>query len=188
MAIDLGAYSGLSSIMMKDRVGAHGVVLAVDPDPKNIDCMAHNFSMYTKLTGLKIEQTECAVWNHAKGLVFSSEGNMGSSAVEVVGNGRGNNIVVPSITLSELVEKFSLPRVDFIKCDIEGAENVIFEDAKFFVLHRPKIIIEPHHVNGVLTTEKFVSDLQVHGYTFRQVTDIGMGGHLIECMPTAKYF
>ena len=184
VAIDLGAYSGLSSIMMKERVGAHGVVIAVDPDPKNIDCMTHNFSMYTKLSGLKIEQTECAIWNHSKGLVFSSEGNMGSSAVDVVGDARGSNIVVPSITLSQLAEKFSLTRVDFIKCDIEGAENIIFEDAKFFALHHPKIIIEPHLVNGVLTTEKFISDLQAYGYTFRQVTDTGMGGHLIECTPT----
>jgi FkbM family methyltransferase len=184
VAIDLGAYSGLSSILMKERVGDHGIVLAVDADPKNIDCMAHNFSMYTKITGSKIEQFESAVWNHSKGIVFSSEGNMGSSAIEIVGNGRGDNIIAPSITLSQLMDKFSLSKVDFIKCDIEGAEAVIFEDNKFFATHRPKIIIEPHHVNGILTTDKFKSDLQVYGYSFREVTDVGMGGDLIECVPS----
>jgi FkbM family methyltransferase len=58
---------------------------------------------------------------------------MGSSAASIVGNNRGLVSKVASFTLSSIANKFKLQRVDFIKCDVEGAEKVIFTVLRYLV-------------------------------------------------------
>ena len=114
-ALDLGAYSGLTSIIFSEAVGITGTVVAVDADQRNIECIKRNFINYKKYFDKNIALLEGAVWNHNNGLEFSCEGNMGSSAASIVGNKRGSVIKVPSFTLSSIADKFNLKRVDFMK-------------------------------------------------------------------------
>lgn len=180
--IDLGAYSGLTSILFKEKVGSLGRVIALDADKQNIEACNKNFSLYKKLTSNNIDLVFGAIWNHCNGLSFSSEGNMGSSAVEIVGN-RGQTEQVRSFTLSKIAKYANLDYIDFIKCDIEGAEAVIFEDGDFFNSYRPRIIIETHLVSGEETTEKCIRDLSKYGYICKRIIQEGVGLPLLECYP-----
>jgi FkbM family methyltransferase len=182
-AIDIGAYSGLTSLVFKDIVGPSGTVIAIDADQFNMTALKKNASAYESVTHNKIEILYGAVWTHDKGLEFSTEGNMGSSAADIVGSGRGSIVKVPSFKLSQVAKMFNLDKVDFIKCDIEGAESVIFEDDEFFKEFHPRIIVETHMVNGKETTEKCVSDLESYGYTCKRVVQTGSTLPLIECYP-----
>ena len=182
VVLDLGAYSGLTSIIFKEAVGNSGVVVSVDADCQNIEAINKNLNLYKKISGNDIDLLYGAVWNHCNGLSFSSEGNMGSSAAEIVGI-RGNEVRVKSYTLDEISKIFDLNRLDFIKCDVEGAENVIFEGGEFFKKYRPRIIIETHLVNGIETTEKCIKDLGCHGYSCRRIEQKGVTLPLVECYP-----
>ncbi len=181
VALDLGAYSGLTSIMFRELCGTNGRVIAVDADEGNIAAIRENFEMYRERTGRKIELLEGAVWTHGNGISFSSEGNMGSSAVEIVGNRVGAANLVPSFTLSDIADRFSLDRIDFIKCDIEGGEGVIFTDGPFFVRFKPRIIVEVHPVGGKMTTDAVQRALSPHGYRFRMIEQAGESLPLMEC-------
>ena len=183
VAIDLGAYSGLTSILFKELVGKSGRVIAVDADSVNLESIKRNFNLYSKITDSKIDVLSGAIWNHCDGLNFSSEGNMGSSATDIVGDLRGANDLTKSYTLSKLAEVFSLEEIHFIKCDIEGAERVIFEDSKFFENFKPRIIIECHVVDDIDTTKKCVEDLSKYGYTCKPIEQFGVSLPLIECYP-----
>ncbi len=183
--LDLGAYSGLTSIIFSEAVGKAGTVVAVDADQRNIECIKRNFSNYKKYFDKNIFLLEGAVWKHSSGLEFSCEGNMGSSAASIVGNKRGNVIKVASFTLSAIADKFNLQRVDFMKVDIEGAENVIFEDKEFFQKFLPRIIMETHLVDDKMTTEKCISDLKAYGYSCKQIIQEGSTAPLLECIPPA---
>jgi hypothetical protein len=108
---------------------------------------------------------------------------MGSSAASILGRNRGSVHSVPSFTLSALCARFDLSRVDFVKCDIEGAEQVIFGDEAFFQRFRPKIMIEPHMLAGVETTAACVSQLQRFGYTCRRIDQEGVSLPLLQCVP-----
>ena len=88
---------------------------------------------------------------------------MGSSATEIVGDGRGNVVQSPSITLDAIAANFALSRVSFIKCDVEGAEVHIF-NSDFLRNFRPRLIIEPHIVNGALCDDEVSNRLRVLGY------------------------
>jgi FkbM family methyltransferase len=181
--IDLGAYSGLTSIVFKEKVGNLGRVIAVDADSDNMKTIAENIKLYKSITGNNIDIIFGAVWNHSNGLSFSTEGNMGSAASEIVGVNRGSVDMIRSYTLSALCEIGKVKSVDFIKCDVEGAEAVIFEDEKFFQSHRPRIIIETHLKDGIETTDKCIFDLTKFGYECRKIIQTGVVLPLIECYP-----
>jgi FkbM family methyltransferase len=181
--LDLGAYSGFTSIIFSQAVGETGTVVAVDADIQNIDCIKRNFSNYKKYSDNKIFLLEGAVWENNDGLEFSCEGNMGSSAASIVGNNRGLVSKVASFTLSSIANKFKLQRVDFIKCDVEGAEKVIFTDQEFFKKFLPRIIIEPHIIDGLETTKKCIFDLETYGYSCKKIIQEGVSLPLLECLP-----
>lgn len=183
--LDLGAYSGLTSIIFKQIVGSSGRVVAVDADSENIRAIKTNLNLYRKVTSNNIDLLFGAVWNHSDGLSFSTEGNMGSSAAEIVGTQRGSIDFIRSFTLSEICNTEKIDCLDFIKCDIEGAEAVIFEDEIFLRNHLPKIIIEPHLKDGVETTEKCIADLSKFGYKCKKTVQVGVSLPLLECYPPA---
>jgi FkbM family methyltransferase len=183
VVLDLGAYSGLTSILFAEAVGKMGTVIAVDADQRNIECIKRNLSNYKRHFGKNISLLEGAVWEHNNGLEFSCEGNMGSSAASIVGNKRGSVSKVPSFTLSSIANLFKLQRVDFMKVDVEGAEKVIFEDKDFFRNFLPKIIIETHIVDNMMTTGKCISDLKSYGYKCEQIIQKGVTAPLLQCIP-----
>jgi len=184
VALDLGAYSGLTSILFKDLVGKNGTVVAVEADLENIESIKKNFKLYNTVTGNDIKLIHGAAWIHNNGLSFSREGSMGSSATETVGPDRGFNSVVPSYTLSRIAEELNLSQIDFIKCDIEGAEAVLFEDTEFFKKYRPRIIVEPHNnYHGVRTTDKVIADLTANNYQHNIIEQYGVHLPLIEFIP-----
>lgn len=181
--IDLGAYSALTSLVFKDIVGPEGTVIAVDADRANLIAVEKNVANYKAMTGLQVEVLYGAVWRHDEGLEFSAEGNMGSSAATIVGTDRGAIVQVPSFRLSDIADRYGLTHVDLIKADIEGAETAIFEDKGFFERFRPKIVVEPHYVDGRDTSIKVSADLEAHGYSCRAVPQFGSTTPLLECTP-----
>ena len=74
-----------------------------------------------------------------------------------------------------------MDKVDFIKCDVEGAESVIFNDDEFFNKFKPKIIVEPHYVNGELTLMKVQNSLKKYGYKFDLIEQHGVALPLLHC-------
>ncbi|MDB5619758.1 FkbM family methyltransferase [Tardiphaga sp.] len=183
VVIDLGAYSGLTSIVFDQALHGDGRVIALEADKLNSAACKKNFALYTKFSGRTVDLVEAAVWRDNNGISFSSEGSMGSSAVDIVGTGRGEHTKVSSITLERLVQQFNLDRVDFIKCDIEGGEVAIFDQPEFFARFKPKIVIECHDLQGANTSTICEAVLGKFGYTFQLVEQHGYPLPLLMCTP-----
>lgn len=183
VVLDLGAYSGLTSIIFSNAMNNKGRVIAVEADETNYYSCEKNISLHNKFYGGGVELLYSAVWKNCDGVEFSVEGNMGSSVVDMVGQGRAKKIKVPSVTLNQIAEQFDLSKIDFIKCDIEGAEREIFDDAAFFQKYRPKIMVECHHVAGDLTAAHVEKVLNKYGYTCQLVDQLGYPLPLLMCAP-----
>jgi FkbM family methyltransferase len=183
VVIDLGAYSALTSIMFDQRVGQTGLVVAIEADRENYLTCVKNLSLYEKITKKKIHLVNAAIWRDTDGVMFSSEGSMASSAVDLVGNDRAENIFVKTVTLMSLVNDFKLERVDFIKCDIEGAESVVLNAPEFFNKYKPRIVIECHIIDGVSTEYSCRSFMENFGYTCTLVDQEGYQLKLLLCHP-----
>jgi len=171
--IDLGAYAGLSSMLFSCKVGAKGRVIALEPDPENYRCANINLDMFNRLTGFSLELLNAALWVDDAGLDFSADGCMGSSAVEYVGT-RGHAVRVETITLEQLAYERSIGQVDFLKCDIEGAENKVFENSSFLKTSVRKMVVEIHRSANGLTSDTLLPQLQCLGFRCELVTQYGV--------------
>lgn len=171
--VDLGAYAGMSGMLFKQAVGPKGRVVALEPDPANYRCAQVNLDLFRRLTGLDIELLTCAVWVDGQGLAFSSDGCMGSSAQEYVGI-RGESIRVPTMTLDNLFADYALDRVDLLKCDVEGAEDKIFEISSALRTLVKRMVVEIHNPPGGLTSQILVPQLEAMGFHCQLVKQYGV--------------
>jgi FkbM family methyltransferase len=71
-------------------------------------------------------------------------------------NRGGDHFMVDCITIPDLIEKYNLDHVDFIKLDVEGSETIALnKDVIEYMSNKvSKILIEFHEVNGIGYTEQ----------------------------------
>jgi FkbM family methyltransferase len=178
--LDLGSYCGLTAIIFKNAVGSSGTVVSIEADPLNFDCAKKNIEAYEKQTGMGVKLLNRAVWSSNGSVQFLAESGLGSAVAQVLPRSSGKETVcVPTITLSSIVKEFSLPRIDIIKADIEGAEFESFSDAAFFSDHRPVIVFE----SGGKELRRIRSLLKSYGYVCKTHPQFGARLPLVVCKP-----
>ncbi len=185
IVLDIGAYSAVTSIIFAQLVGPRGHVYAFEADETNYNCATTNVEMAESVMGLNnITLFHKAIWSHSNGVLFSHEGSMGSSAVDITGGGRGKERIVPSTTLEDFCSEIGLKRIDFVKVDIEGGEiELLKNSAETFRRVHAKLIVEPHRVNGEMTTEQCCNLLEAAGFAVHVRGKVGESEPLIEAVP-----
>jgi FkbM family methyltransferase len=187
VVIDLGCYSGLTSIAFSKAVGVTGKVVALEPDPLNLSAAKCNIARHSLLS--KIDNI--VLLNNAAGagrgvISFTSEGAMGSADTSVIGSYRGTSFEAICLGLQDIVDSCHLEKVDFIKMDIEGAESSVLGGAQgFFERYRPRLIVEPHIIDNVHSKTAVVSILRGYGYHCEVIEQTGVSLPLVTAVPEA---
>lgn len=168
IVLDLGAYAGIASILFSKLAGNAGRVISYEPDPENLEAAKLNLAAHQEHSGLSnVRLHPHAIWSHENGLEFSSDGNMGSSASQIVGK-RGRVHRVQTVTLDGIMRDNNLEAITFIKMDIEGAEvEVIANSLDLLKEFRPAIVMESHLVNNAPSADICETLLQSIGYETR---------------------
>jgi FkbM family methyltransferase len=141
--VDVGANVGAYSLFVAAQAGLGARILAVEPQPDVFDRLAYNIRQNPFGT---IKAVACAVADKTGELtLFLDPRNKGESSVKIVGSSQAPMIRVPAVTLLELLTSEGFTRLDALKLDVEGAEDLIldpfFRDAPAS-LHPALIIIE----------------------------------------------
>jgi FkbM family methyltransferase len=180
--LDLGSYSGLSSIIFNQHVGPTGTVIAIEADPINANSSDINFNKAKEVWGFSPHLVKKAIWHEETVLEFAAESNLGSAVKALLPRSKVPGVHVPTVTLSKLVFEFNLKSVDAIKADIEGAEYWAFSDKIFFSEFHPKIIFEPAEEQSQYTKESQITALlESYGYKCTKIKQIGSPLPLIFC-------
>jgi FkbM family methyltransferase len=166
--IDVGAHQGRYAIQFSRRVGEKGVVLAVEPDDRNLALLTRNL----ELNGIhNVLSIRGACWSHREPLQFSQGSTLDLSRVTQSPAKKGDLIGLP---LDDLVAEVALRRVDLVKIDVEGAELEVLEGARRVLSEfRPSLFVECHRI-----LSDVVGWLQTHGYVVhreKQDPDHGEG-------------
>ncbi len=142
IVIDAGANLGLFTAY----AACYGKkVYAFEPIPKTLELL----NMTQKLYGNKINIIKKALSNRTATVKMTDIEYFGQNRIcRYIFDQKRRNVDVDAITLDSFVENFAIPRIDFIKADIEGEErNMLLGATKVLQKFAPKLAICTYHNN-----------------------------------------
>ncbi len=155
IVLDAGLFDSTVLRRFALAVGPQGHVYGFEPEPANFASVQHSVRKYGDPGNITLIN---------KGL-FSRRGNMHISAQGPSGTLLSEACCDASpcevVDVDSFVEEYSLPRVDLIKMDIEGAELAALGGAENTILRwKPKLhICAYHHIEDIIDIPQFVKKL-----------------------------
>jgi FkbM family methyltransferase len=132
-AVDIGAHVGIWSRRLAvdfDRV------IAFEPMPKHIECHKKNCEEYDNVELKEIGLSDV----NEERMMQTKDNNSGMSTLLTP------RWKLPSTSVkiqTRTLDSYNLPRMDFIKMDVEGWEEHVLSGARHTIIkHRPRIYIE----------------------------------------------
>jgi FkbM family methyltransferase len=139
VVVDAGAHIGFFTIRASRLVGSDGLVIAVEPHPENYEMLLQNIRLNSLNNVIPIK----AALGNRQGFAELSIDRKWTSGHSIVFRKSANSIRVPLTTLDSLIKRLSLAHVDFIKIDVEGAEYMLLEGARWTLKsNSPRLAIE----------------------------------------------
>jgi len=137
IVFDIGAYVGDTALWFSKAVGPQGKVYAFEPEPGNFEKLKANLERNNVTNVIPLQLA-----------VSETEGEMqvssaaGSSVITQAGTG----LSVKVTTIDKFMEANKLPRVDFIKMDVEGHELKVLEGAHETIqAFKPSLALSAYH-------------------------------------------
>ena len=164
--VDIGANVGLFSLFVAARAGAQARILAIDPEPGNLQRLEFNIGANP---GVPIKAIAKALSDES-GVVaveLNRRDRGGTRTKKLDQDGvRPKTVRVPSATLLQLLTDKAVDTVDALKIDVEGFEDVIlppfFRDAPQRLWPRVAIIED----SRASWTSDLMAAMQARGYRF----------------------
>lgn len=174
---DIGANEGVFSMFFSKAVAPMGKVIAFEPHPANCSKLLEHMRL-NNISNVTLVTTGVGKENGNATLIYREDDLAVSTVVE--GRGRrildekaGKAIEIEVDTLDRLSR--TLPKPDFIKIDVEGAElEVLLGMEEIIRTHRPRLLIEIHGMGGgkqskIDNGKKVIHFLAARGYSIYHV-------------------
>ena len=138
--VDIGANVGGYALFVAALAGPSARVLAIEPQPEIFERLVFNIGLNPFGT---VKALECAVTDRDGTVtLFVDPSNSGQSSVRFVNSlQRSVAVKVTAKTLKTVVAEEQLTRIDAMKVDVEGAEELILEP--FFRHVAPEPVADP---------------------------------------------
>jgi FkbM family methyltransferase len=179
VAFDIGANIGLHSILLSHLIGPQGKLHAFEPNPELIPALSRTLSELGNATlhtiALSDKEDESALFVPPDDSMASLVNWTGVTNFWSADDSR--QIICQQRRMDDLVKEGVLPPPDFIKCDVEGAELLVFQGGQR-TLERADAPIILFEVNkdaaggfgyGVSGAKDFLADLKSPRYQFFKV-------------------
>ena len=122
------------------------LVIAIEPAPENIECLRRNFA--AEAASGRVVIYEKGVWDKDDFLTINvAPGNPAADSFVITPEGSQAGQKLPLTTIDKLVAELKLPCVDYIKMDIEGAEQrAILGAAETLRRCHPRLALSSYHL------------------------------------------
>lgn len=158
IVLDLGAHVGYYTVLASVLVGDTGQVIAFEPEPENLYFL-HRHVKLNKCDNVTV--IEACVADSSGECTFRREGT-GTGHIDEAGA-----LTVPVLSLDELLADGAIPRPDYMKIDVEGAELRVLQGACQLIADaRPTIFLSVH---GEQLRDDCSQFLKARGYQLRPI-------------------
>ncbi len=148
---DVGANAGFLSLIFAKRYAPNGAVYAYEPDPVIFEQLQENLAVNDSIKNLFLNQialqddpgkTE-SLFNIRRAIDGDANENCGLSSLLNIQLHTVDRVTVNVSTLDKEVSSLSLQRLDFIKIDVEGCENIVLAGGRHSIIQfKPTILWE----------------------------------------------
>jgi len=162
--VDIGANVGLYSLFVAACAGQRARILAIEPQPGILDRLRFNLAANPE-AAVTVLPVAVADRDGEIALVLDTSDSGGTHIEKQAASRAGGAVRVPCRTLLALAREAAFERIDALKIDVEGAEDLVLVP---FLRDAPRalwphlILIEDTH--GLWQTDLFAL-LEQHGYT-----------------------
>ena len=142
--LDIGANEGLFSVFASRRVGPTGKLIAFEPSHRELERLRANLSL-NKTCNVQVEAFALAEASGTAELRICEYGHEGQNTLGDFAHDvhQSGTQMVQVGTLDEYLDEHPADRLDFIKMDVEGAEQKVLEGArKTIASFKPVILLE----------------------------------------------
>jgi FkbM family methyltransferase len=143
VVLDCGAHLGLYT--KKALTLGAKLVIAIEPSPASVECLRRN--LRTEIQAGKVIVFSKGVWDREDVLTLGKSPKFSAGDSLVMQENRieeGTRVALT--TIDNIVSELKLEKVDFIKMDIEGAEQKALAGAiRVLSKHRPRLAISVYH-------------------------------------------
>jgi FkbM family methyltransferase len=175
VVVDGGANAGIYTVAAAKLVGPSGLVLSFEPGAEAFSVLRKNVGLNClknvriHRAALSERERKAALYHHKGGPNSFSLGSLGTSAIDFE--------EVTARALCDVLQEEAAQRIDLIKLDVEGAEELALLGAQpFIVRSRPIVIFEFHAAAaqrlGLSPTGAWEL-LEGLGYSFFSLSDRG---------------
>ena len=154
--VDAGANVGFASVYLACKF-PDARILALEPDRGNFELLRRNVAPYRNVLPLN-----AALWEEDTEIHLVDPGLGDSGFVTRDSDWQESETErerhkVDALTVSSLMKKYEIERIDILKVDIEGAEREVFADTEQWIGSVGAVIIELHERLKEGCTESFES-------------------------------
>src|SRR5215213_3633484 len=172
---DIGAHIGIHTILLSHLVGPEGSVFAFEPNTELLPSLEQTISVLPNVTLHKIALSD----ETAEGLlVVPGDATMASLRDWTDGmHGSTHNVACELHRLDDMSLRGVLQQPDFIKCDVEGAELLVFRGGRKMLdrADAPIVLFEANTNSArgfglpMSAAMDFLASLNASGYHFFEI-------------------
>jgi FkbM family methyltransferase len=140
VVLDIGANTGVYTVKAAKHVGAQGLVIAVEPNIEILDVL----SLSVKANGFgNVRLRNLCIGRQTQArTLWMNRGGPNSFSI-AMRDDDSTSLSVLAVTLDDLCRWEAISRLDYLKIDVEGAEEEVFSGGKETIKRfRPMIQVE----------------------------------------------
>jgi FkbM family methyltransferase len=161
--VDVGSHVGQYTLAASRKVGAHGRVVAIEPNPETFLDLQTNI-LLNRATNVQVVHCAIGSCSELASFMCPPSTNRGSSRRV---NHDDADYWVGSLTLPDVMDRLKIRRIDLLKIDVEGAEfDALAPLIKIPSLRPRQLFFEflPGQFDYRLGAREFLGFLETGGY------------------------
>jgi FkbM family methyltransferase len=104
-----------------------------------------------------------AIWNKNTEVSYNADSDFDAYSINE-NNDSGKKVTVKSTTIQSIIDTYNLTHIDYVKMDIEGAEEAILEDGDLQWLQYVKAINIEMHLDKSKDINTYIDILKTQGF------------------------